>query len=309
MCSCSSLPGSEDVESPKDDGDDVGAPSSLWSTAIGLAKLQGDTDQIGQRFVQALDGLSNLRIHDSQQTHGRRDHDRGQQSGRSKPRIRPKEAGQQLRKQGVPKELSAGVAATIMAGRRFDGSYPLDRFANSENYFLVRGRRNTGRDERPYDGLSTKFQAFRSMFTSWGYMTSEDTEIASAFLAIGELDADEVGGEAEVYRRAAEELPGISVGGSRDTGFDTRVRVPRGPRFDGEGGYFALWLHHRIGAIRIGCVGSQDDPRSSKRAGKGDRFHSQDNRNPSAIHIRTTSGLLFLVLSGDRGSFILSLNI
>jgi hypothetical protein len=30
------------------------------------------------------------------------------------------------------------------------------------------------------------------MFTSWGYMTSEDTEIASAFLAIGELEADEV---------------------------------------------------------------------------------------------------------------------
>src|ERR1700737_4173927 len=43
-----------------------------------------------------------------------------------------------------------------------------------------------------YDGLNSKLQAFRSTFTSWGYMASEDTEIASAFLAIGELTADEV---------------------------------------------------------------------------------------------------------------------
>src|SRR5438094_9080505 len=44
----------------------------------------------------------------------------------------------------------------------------------------------------PIDGLSPKFQEFRSLFTSWGYMTSEDTEIASAFLGIGELNPDEV---------------------------------------------------------------------------------------------------------------------
>jgi len=44
----------------------------------------------------------------------------------------------------------------------------------------------------PYDGLLAKFRRFRFMFTSWGYMASEDTEIASAFLAIGELNSDEV---------------------------------------------------------------------------------------------------------------------
>jgi hypothetical protein len=44
----------------------------------------------------------------------------------------------------------------------------------------------------PIDGLSSKFQQFRSLFTSWGYMTSEDTEISSAFLGIGELNPDEV---------------------------------------------------------------------------------------------------------------------
>ncbi len=99
----------------------------------------------------------------------------------------------QLRNQDVPKELSAGVAATIMAGRRFDGTYPIDRFTqfrqltSSYEAAAILAVMNV-----PYDGLSSKFQAFRSMFTSWGYMASEDTEIASAFLAIGELNADEV---------------------------------------------------------------------------------------------------------------------
>jgi hypothetical protein len=80
-----------------------------------------------------------------------------------------------------------------MAGRRFDGSYPLDRFTqfkqvtSSYDAAAILAVMNV-----PYDGLNSKFQAFRSMVTSWGYMTSEDTEIASAFLAIGELDADEV---------------------------------------------------------------------------------------------------------------------
>src|SRR2546425_8340590 len=59
------VPPIEDVEYPEgsdDDGGDptVGAPSLLWGTAIGLAKLRGDTNQIGERFVQALNLLQKL---------------------------------------------------------------------------------------------------------------------------------------------------------------------------------------------------------------------------------------------------------
>ena len=104
-----------------------------------------------------------------------------------------KSLDQQLRDQGVPKELSAGVAATIMAGRMYDGTYPMDRFiqfkqlTSSYEAAAILAVMNLS-----YGDLSAKFQSFRSMFTSWGYMTSEDTEIASAFLAIGELNADGV---------------------------------------------------------------------------------------------------------------------
>src|SRR5207244_9547209 len=44
----------------------------------------------------------------------------------------------------------------------------------------------------PSNQLPSKFQAFRSMFGLWGYQTSEDTELASAFLAISDLGPDDV---------------------------------------------------------------------------------------------------------------------
>jgi hypothetical protein len=48
--------------SPNPDGGHaaVQAPSTLWSIAIGLGKLQGDTAQIRERFAQALDSLHGL---------------------------------------------------------------------------------------------------------------------------------------------------------------------------------------------------------------------------------------------------------
>jgi hypothetical protein len=176
-----------------DDADSPMASSLLWGTAIGLAKLQGDSIQIGGRFAQALDVLQNfdstipnklmaaeiITAVSSQDVRGLE--------------AVLKDIDQQLRNQGVPKELSVGVAATIMAGRRFDGSYPLDRFAlfnrltSSCEAAAVLTVMNVA-----YDGLSSEFDKFRSRFSSWGYMKSEDTEIASAFMAIGGLDVDEV---------------------------------------------------------------------------------------------------------------------
>jgi hypothetical protein len=177
------------------------APSLFWSTAIGLAKLRGDANQIGARFVQALRGLQSL---DSAAP------DKllaaeimtalvGQDVQSLQSVLRSLDRS--LRDQGVPKDQSAEAAATIMAGRKFDGSYPLDRFAQfkkppssfkaaapaSNEAAAILSVMNV-----PFDGLISKFQAFRLLFASWGFMSSEDTELASALLAIGELDADEV---------------------------------------------------------------------------------------------------------------------
>ena len=192
------VPKIEDAEYSNDDNYGEGhpmvhAPSLLWSIAIGLAKLQGDANQLGDRFIQALDVLQNL---DS--TTPNKLMAAEIMTALSSQDVQSlgsdlRNLDQRLRNQDVPGELSAGVAAIIMAGRRFDGTYPLDRFTqfkqltSSYEAAALLAVMNV-----PYDGLNSKFQAFKSMFTSWGYMTSEDTQVASAFLAIGELNTDEV---------------------------------------------------------------------------------------------------------------------
>ncbi len=190
------VPNIEDVQhsnNPVPGHSTVQAPSLLWSTAIGLAKLQGDPSQIGERFIQALDVL-----HDLDSTTPNKLMAAEVMTALSNQDVQSLESllknlDKQLRNQGVPKELSAGVAATIMAGRRFDGTYPVDRFTQFKQWTLsFEAAAILAVMNVPYDGLLSKFQAFRSMFTSWGYMASEDTEISSAFLAIGELNAEEV---------------------------------------------------------------------------------------------------------------------
>jgi hypothetical protein len=169
------------------------ATSLMWATGIGLAKLRGDSEQLGQRFAQAVSGAWSL--------------DSTTQNKLMAAEIMTALVGQdintlefdlrnlekEVRRQKVPKELSTGTAAAIMAGRRYDGTYPTDRLeqfkhvTQSYEAAAILAVMNV-----PFDELNAKFQAFRSTFTSWGYMTSEDTEVASAFLAIGELEAKEV---------------------------------------------------------------------------------------------------------------------
>jgi hypothetical protein len=174
----------------------VRAPSLFWGTALGLGKLEGEPNQIQERFVEAFNALQNFHSTTANKLMAAE-----VMTALSAQNIQNlgqvlRNLDQQVRNLNVPKELSAGVAASIMAGRRFDGTYPMDRFAQFRQQTLspeaasILSVLNV-----PYDALSSKFQMLRSMFSSWGYMDSEDTEIASAFLAIGELNADEVQGK------------------------------------------------------------------------------------------------------------------
>jgi hypothetical protein len=168
-------------------------PSILWSVGIGLAKLQGDTNAIGQRFLQAFDALHGFDSTTSNKLTAAEIMTAA--SGQDIQSLEDilKNLDKELRKAGVPKEVSAGVGATIMAGRRYDGTYPTDRFTQFRQSTLsFEAAAILAVMNEPYDTLISEFQTFRSMFVSWGYMVSEDTEIASAFLAIGELTPIEV---------------------------------------------------------------------------------------------------------------------
>jgi hypothetical protein len=188
----SAVTGMGDVQYSNDDNE-AQAPTLLWSTAIGLGKLQGDPTQIAQRVIQALHALRDFKSTIPSKLMAAEI-----MTALSSQDIQSLETvltdlDHQFRGQGIPKEVSVGVAATIMAGREYDGTYPTDRFAQfnkvttSYETAAILAVMNL-----PYNDLTAKFQSFRSLFTSWGYMASEDTEIASAFLAIGELNADEV---------------------------------------------------------------------------------------------------------------------
>jgi len=189
------VPEIEDLEDSESGGVGVEgeARSLLWSTGIGLGKLQGNTMQLGDRFIEALNALRTFNSTLPNKLMAAEIMTALSSQDVLSLESTLRNLDQQLRKQGVPREQSAGVAATIMAGRRFDGTYPIGRFSQfkhltkSSEAASILAIMNV-----PIDGLSSKFQEFRSLFTSWGYMTSEDTEIASAFLAIGELNADEV---------------------------------------------------------------------------------------------------------------------
>ena len=194
------VPNEEVEEHPDIGANDLGHPtvrasSLLWGTAIGLAKLQGDLNQIGERFTEVFDNLQSFDSTPPNKLMAAEIMTASNQNIQSLESVL-KTIDHQLRDQGVPKQLSAGVAATIMAGRRFDGTYPTDRF-------IQFGKLTSSHEARailavmniPYEDLGLRFNQFRSMFTSWGYINSDDTEIGAAFLAIGELRADEVEGK------------------------------------------------------------------------------------------------------------------
>ena len=49
--------------------------SQLWSVSVGLGKLQGDPNQICQRFLQATGSLQHFKSHPRKQDDGGRNHD------------------------------------------------------------------------------------------------------------------------------------------------------------------------------------------------------------------------------------------
>ena len=176
-------------------------PTQLWSVSIGLAKLQGDQAQIGQRFLAALSVLQHFgsTIDNKMMaaeimtalTLRQSATDNTDLQGFSKTLNSLEHDVRHHAK--VPKQLSAGVASMVLFGKRFDGTYPIDRLTwfskitrSSESAAIL------AVVTTPPDQLAMKFQAYRSLFSSWGYITSEDTELASAFLSISDFGPEDV---------------------------------------------------------------------------------------------------------------------
>jgi hypothetical protein len=175
--------------------------SQLWSVSIGLAKLQGDLNQIGQRFFLALNvlqhfdsTLDNKMMAAEIMTAIRRDPSSVDNSDLQGLEKTLSSLDHDVRHHAkIPKQLSAGVAAMMLVGKRYDGTFPTDRLVEfskmtrSAESAAILSIVTTAPDQ-----LAAKFQSYRSLFSSWGYQMSEDSELSSAFLTISDFGPDDI---------------------------------------------------------------------------------------------------------------------
>lgn len=176
--------------------------AELWSVSIGLGKLQGDPNQISERYLLALDmvqrfgsNLENKMMAAEIMTASKLNPSQAAINS-DLPSLAESLAYLEDRARHeahVPNELSVGVASTMLFARRYDGTFPLDK--------LVEFSKITSSSETAAilsvldvstDQISNKFMQFRSLFTFWGYEMSEDTDLASAYLAISDFTQEEV---------------------------------------------------------------------------------------------------------------------
>jgi len=173
----------------------------LWAISVGLAKSQSDPQVGGPRFLSAYGATAPL-------SHNTENRLMASEILTSLPGPVTEAMpllGQlvhDVHRAGVPHESALGVGAIVLFGRRADGSFATENVAGFLR--LTRSFESAallGIVNQPAEALAGRFQAFRGMFTSWGYAPSEDTELASAYLAVAELAPGEVDAKLAILTR------------------------------------------------------------------------------------------------------------
>ncbi len=167
--------------------------SVIMSTAMGLAKLSGDMKSIASRFMTTYNEMGSFtrnlenRLMAAQIITG---------SGKdiSGEMEQFKEVFHEVHhKIKIPKESAAGVASMIYLAKRYDGTYPyenLQTFTGVTPSYEAAAVMATM--DRPVQATVEKFKGMRAIFTGWGYTTSEDVELSSAYIAISDFQPNEI---------------------------------------------------------------------------------------------------------------------
>jgi hypothetical protein len=164
--------------------------SYLWAISIGLAKRENDVQKGASEFIDAYNGLGELAHNDENRLMSA---EILAASPRSIADSLPvmKQLDSAVRKLGVPKESSLGVASIILLGQRGDGTFATDSLQNwlrttpsYESAALM------AIVNRPPEEIGARFTGLRSMFGGWGFAPSEDVELSSAYLAVSDMPMD-----------------------------------------------------------------------------------------------------------------------
>jgi hypothetical protein len=162
----------------------------LWAIALGLSKLDPDPTHGGPLFLDAYNQLRDLSHNDENRLMSAEMLSSLRHNiAESVPMLRDLE--KQVRKAGVPKESSLGVASMLLLGQRADGTLAT---ANLPSFLRVTKSYESAAllaiVNRPFNDLEQKFGYLQRVFGGWGFEPSEDVELASAYLTISELPLD-----------------------------------------------------------------------------------------------------------------------
>ncbi len=178
-----------------------GDAAYLWAIGVGLSKAQPDPRIGGPNFLGAYQATG--RLSGNLENRLMASEILASDSRPLADELAPLEGlVKETRKLGVPSDSALGVAAIILYGRRADGSFALPvvqeflQITRSYESAALLGILNV-----PTDPLAYKFRSFRALFESWGYEPSEDTELASAYLAVADLGPDQVGAKLAILAR------------------------------------------------------------------------------------------------------------
>lgn len=173
----------------------------LWAISVGLARAQPDPAQGVPRFLEAYGATAPL-------SHNPENRLMSSEILVAIPRPLPEEVPllgglvRDVRKLGVDDASALGVASIVLFGRRADGSFAtatLQQFLQRTRCYEAAAL--LGIVNAPIDPLAQKFQTWRSMFGSWGYGYSEDTELSAAYLAVSDLAPEEVSSKLAILSR------------------------------------------------------------------------------------------------------------
>ncbi len=166
--------------------------SALWSVAIGLAKFQGDHQQILERFGSAYDTLRtfNSNVWNKLMAAEIMTVANTDISSMSSSLT---DLEKRVRSQAnVPEEQSIGIAATLLYGgsdatTSFGRFVEFSKITESHEAAAILSVSNI-----TSDWLTSKFHSYRDMFNDWGHTTSDDTDLAAAYLSISPLVVNDV---------------------------------------------------------------------------------------------------------------------
>ncbi len=166
--------------------------SYLWAVSIGLVKEGGDPQQRLRSFLDAYGGVTPLSTNLENRLMSAEILS-VLPTGVPDALANLKPILPQVGSLGIPHDSALGVASILLLGRRADGTYatdPLRQFLGVTRSYESAALLAVV--NRPFDELVQQFQSIRSLFASWGYSSSEDTELSSAYLSLSQLPVETV---------------------------------------------------------------------------------------------------------------------